>query len=362
MARYRVTLTQDLPYRDASAFQFVFLHHDGEQQVFFVEIDGEYQGRSIVEVVSPHPLPTEPHAEKVLRSHYAKGEPNTVDTQVRTIRPIMEPHPHLEEQDASTSGQVQPQAIGAGTSYKVTVQMNSATYNALQRRGYLLYGFKAIKGSPDGQPLVWFQADSSVYGGNAGTVISWTENYAGYTSQQQASPGVVISTGSNYPMKLGQLLTVTSTNGQGTVGGNGTNGAISIYNDTNAQMTCGIAQYPVVGGAGRTAAPLCAVPLYGQQMEVMAPIEQILLMFATDEVNSGTVIEKAFASSIGIDLTSENQRTVTFDINMGWSWQPTGALWAKKYPPRTDLAPLLIQSSPSLAQRKLEAAPLRRVA
>ena len=70
------------------------------------------------------------------------------------------------------------------------------------------------------------------------------------------------------------------------------------------------------------------------------------MMFATDQVNTGTVIFKAFSTSLMVDLTADNVRNVGFDINTGWSWG--GFSWGREYPPNADLVPLLIEN-PSFA-------------
>jgi hypothetical protein len=75
---------------------------------------------------------------------------------------------------------------------------------------------------------------------------------------------------------------------------------------------------------------------------VIAPIEKILLMFSTKPLNTGAVVEQAYSSSIMVDLTANNTRDVSYDINKGWSWD--GGSWAQQVPAQTNLVPLLIES------------------
>lgn len=135
-------------------------------------------------------------------------------------------------------------------------------------------------------------------------------------------------------------MEVQQDTGTGEVKQNGTAGAISIYNTTQKPFTCGIS----VKTDGNSN-PICAFPLYGESMDVMVPIEKVLVMFASDEVNTGTVIEKSFTSSFLVDMTgaSDNKRQVKFNINT--SWDADGASWATKEKPNVQLAPLLILSS-----------------
>jgi len=92
------------------------------------------------------------------------------------------------------------------------------------------------------------------------------------------------------------------------------------------------------------ATPLCAFPLFGNNMDVIIPIEKVLLMFSTTPVNTGTVIEQSYGSGLLIDLTAENHRSVGYDINKGWSWG--GYSWAQSVPPSAELVPLLIEPPP----------------
>ncbi len=89
---------------------------------------------------------------------------------------------------------------------------------------------------------------------------------------------------------------------------------------------------------------MCAFPLFGKNTEVIAPIEQVALMFAKQKVNTGTVIYQAFGQGIFIDLTSDPEREVSYDIYQGWSWN--NLPWAQTIPSNADLVPFLIQFSP----------------
>lgn len=110
-------------------------------------------------------------------------------------------------------------------------------------------------------------------------------------------------------------------------------------------MTCGISQ--MVAGSAK---PMCAFPLSGSDLDVFAPIEKVFLMFATKQVNTGTVIEQSFGQGVFIDLTAQNSRNLTYDIDAGWSWD--GGVWAKAYPASTLMVPFLIESSATLSASK----------
>ena len=232
--------------------------------------------------------------------------------------------------------------------YQIDISMSGDTVNALLDQGYNLYAFKAVDTSNrGGAPLVWFKTQNFA----TDTQIDWQVDYEAYTSLTKIIPKGKITASNHYPIDLGQTLVVMGTTGTGEVEGKGTEGAISILNQTSTPMTCGISQ--MVSGS---AAPMCAFPLNGNMLDVIAPIEKVLLMFATNTVDTGTVIFQSFSQGVLIDLTAVNNRTVTYDINTGWSWG-TGT-WAKKIAPGTDMVPFLIESSARIvaAQEKLLAA------
>lgn len=230
----------------------------------------------------------------------------------------------------------------AATNYGVLITMNTATVQALLSGNYYLYGFKAVQATQGGgAPLVWFQTQ----GYSANTNVAWTEQYQAYTSTSQIIPNGQITASFSTDIDLGQTLQVQA-GGIGEVVSGGPSTAISILNQTSTQFTCGISQTQ-----NGVSSPLCAFPLYGNQMDVIAPIEKVLLMFSTLPVNTGTVIYQAYSSGILVDLTSSNQRTVSFDINAGWSWG--GYSWGQQVPPNSNLVPLLIESDSQSLSRKV---------
>ncbi len=232
------------------------------------------------------------------------------------------------------------------TPYSITITMDQTTVNALSTGGFYLYGFKAVRTTSAGAPVVWFE--TATFGLN--TVISWVENYQAYTSNSQVVPGGQVVASNSYPIGLNQTLNVTAPAGTGTVDTqSGTPQAIEIANETTTQFTCGISQSNPQGQV----TPMCAFTLYGNFTDVIAPIEKVLLMFSTLAINTGTVVEQSCSPALLIDLTAENTRTVSFDINQGWSWG--GGSWAQNYAANTQLVPLLIENSVSLARSHIAA-------
>lgn len=240
------------------------------------------------------------------------------------------------------------QDLDDGTPYEVTINMTSQTVTALLGAGYFLYGFKAVQTSQaGGSPVVWFETQEF----SATTMVNWQEQYQAYTSNSQIIPGGNIVASFAADITLGQTLNV-SAGGVGDVTSTGLSTAISILNTVSTPFTCGISQLQ-----GTSYNALCAFQLFGNNEDVIAPIEKVFLMFSTQPVNTGTVVEQSYGPGMLIDLTASNQRTVNYDINAGWNWG--GFSWGQEFPPSSALVPLLIEPStpaPGKVSLVLEAA------
>jgi hypothetical protein len=224
--------------------------------------------------------------------------------------------------------------------YTIDISMSDDTVAKLLGQGFSLFAFKAVDSSnTGGVPLVWFKTQNFA----TDTLVEWKVDYEAYTSLTAIVPKGKITASNHYGIDLGQRLVVMGDTGTGNVDKNGVPKAISILNQSpkHKPMTCGIAQ--LVGGS---ATPMCAFPLNGTGLDVIAPIEKVFLMFATNKVDTGTVIEQSFGQGILIDLTAANERQVTYDIDAGWGWD--GGVWATTYPASTEMVPFLIESSDAI--------------
>lgn len=217
--------------------------------------------------------------------------------------------------------------------FTANITMDSNTYDTLKNGGFKLFGFKAVQVSVQGGvPLVWFATDNYL----AETQVEWEENYQAYISSQDIpAQGTKIKASSTEDIDLGQTMNVTK-NGVTSVVATGKAGAISVVAELGKQWTTGINQ--LVEGKAQ---PLCAVPLFGGNLDTFTPIEKVLFMFATEPYTTGTVIVQAFSQGILVDLTGVQSRDLTYDLNNGWG--PTNQVWAKLVPVTSDITPLLIQ-------------------
>jgi hypothetical protein len=248
--------------------------------------------------------------------------------------------PAIEEALKSVSPSVSITPYQAGltaTQYQVHITMNGPTVASLTAGNFNLYAFKAIKTpGAGGQPTVWFQTKNIALNTN----VKWQEQYSAYTSVTEIRNGATIEASNSYPIDLGQKLVVNNPAGIGFVAA-GTEGHIVINNQQAKTFTCGISQSSDVDSKDPVFTPLCAFPLYGQQADSFTPVQKVLLLFSTDKVDTGTVIEQAFSESLLVDVTGETLRQVSYDINDGWTWNQD-ASWAKKYPVEQSLSSLLI--------------------
>lgn len=216
----------------------------------------------------------------------------------------------------------------------ITIQISPETLQALQQQGFSLYAFKAVQTRAGGAaPTVWLATHQF----SESTEISWQDQYSAYVSNSQIIPNAQIMAAASYAIDLGSTLEITSPGG-GTVTNSGQPGTISILNQVQQQFTTGISQAANMGDG-----IVCALPLYGNMLDVIVPVDTVLLCFGTNRVNPGTVIYQLFSQGLLIDATAAGGApTVSFDINNGWD--AGGASWATVYWPNTNIVPLLIQN------------------
>lgn len=217
--------------------------------------------------------------------------------------------------------------------FTVVIQMQQQTVEELVSGRYSLYGLKAVRAYGTGEPTVWFSTDEY----SLQTEVSWADQYQAYASTSVVMPNGQITATSTYDIQPGQTLTVQK-DGTGSVSSTGEPAAITIYNSTTTEFTCGISQR-VDGGAFT---PVCAIPLYGLHMEAIWPTDKVFLVFSDVPVPPGTVLTHTYSQGILVDLTGESERTVSYDINQGWTWEGGGP-WATTYPAGTYLTPVLIE-------------------
>lgn len=225
------------------------------------------------------------------------------------------------------------------------IEMDAATVKALKERGRELYAFKAVEASlGGGMPVVWLRSDT--YSSPA-TEVRWTAEYEAYDSQTTVVSGGQITASVSYGVRLGDIFTITSLNGTGTVTGGGNPDAVTIIDGVAEPFACGISQK-----VGSGVSPICAFPIDDRLTALLTPVEKVLLMFADDDLSTGTAITRAPGPGVLVDFTGAATRSVTYSIDAGWEWGDEP--WATAVPRGDDLVPLLIEITPTLATRPPE--------
>jgi hypothetical protein len=233
----------------------------------------------------------------------------------------------------------------ADVQYQIIISLSDTTIDALVNSGFWLYAFKAVQSTDRaGRPLIWYRTENF----STTTEVYWTDSFQAYTSSNSITTGGTIRVGYVAEIETGQTMKVRA-GGLGEVVTGGLPADISILNTTSTQFTCGMSES--VGGA---IAPLCAFPLYGGFLQTITPLNNILLMFSTQQLLPGTVIGEpakvngtvlldAYSPALMVDLTNapDNTRSVKYDINKGWDWG--GYNWAFSVPANANLVPLLIE-------------------
>jgi hypothetical protein len=215
----------------------------------------------------------------------------------------------------------------------VTITMSASTVQELTQAGYSLAVFKAVRTTAIGAvPVLWTRTNQIL----ETMQVSWPDQYGAYISNSEIMPNGMIEAASQVAASLGETVSVAGS-GNLSVAGQGQPGAISILNEAWPQWTAGICEM-----ANGQFAPTMAIPLYGEVLGEITPVEKVLLMFSTMPVNPGTVIFQAFSSGVLVDLTADSDRQVYFDFNAGWSWSG-GEPWVRSVFPESNLVPLLVE-------------------
>lgn len=216
---------------------------------------------------------------------------------------------------------------------QIDIQMPPQTVQVLSAGGYALYAFKAMQTNLVGPvPLVWYATRAF----STTTTVAWEETYQVFISHTPLDPGQVVSPAATLDVRLGLSVSI-SQSGQLEISGGGDSGGLDIFNYAIQPWDVGVSQ--AVGGA---LGPMFALPVYSEQMQVVTPIGRVLLVLAETALEPGEVVIQAPGPGVFIDFTAgEDQQTVEFDVNQGWSWG--GGAWAQAVTPGADIQTLLVQ-------------------
>jgi hypothetical protein len=225
--------------------------------------------------------------------------------------------------------------------YQVELSMKPDTVSALIDGGYFLYALFAVEMTNGAaRPTIWSATQSIT----ANMPVEFSATVSAYTTSSDITSGGEIQIGYETQIGLGQTLEVTA-GGVGQVKTEGPASKITVANTTSTQFTSGFSR-----PNGGQSVPIFAVPLYGNQSNVAAPLPKALLQISTEKLEPGTVVESfvpksatlaSYNPSLLVTATDGGTRQVTYDINTGWNWGDYS--WAQFIPASADLAKVLIE-------------------
>lgn len=229
------------------------------------------------------------------------------------------------------------------TACQVQIMLSAATVTALTRGGYCLYVLHAVE-ITDGAalPIIWGATQAI----SPATKVNWNAAVSAYTSITAIEAGKTIAVGSTVDASGGQTVEIAAC-GVETLMNAGPADMISFANTVTDQFTVGFARTDASG----IPVPIYAVPLYGLHIVQANPSPQILLNFSTRKYLPGTMVtniestgsvKASYGQSLLIDMTGENNRSVSYDINTGWDWGRFA--WANIIPATADLSKILLTS------------------
>jgi len=231
------------------------------------------------------------------------------------------------------------------STYSVTVNLDAATLSQLYASGYSLCCLLGAQvGDAGALPLLWSVNPGFV----SHNVVNWPAcsvfTAAAPAGSGQLAAGEVVTPGWTTAMSPGQLLTVPA-DGAGTVSNAGIADAFAVFNASATGQLCGLA------AAGQ---PLCALPLPGQDGQVLGPLPHVVLFFANGKIPPvGTAIDRwpgGRTAALLVDASLGNNPTVSFNINTSWDY--TQQAWGTPIPFTEALAPYLIAPQAALLQQR----------
>lgn len=236
----------------------------------------------------------------------------------------------------------------SSAAYQVTISMDAGTVTDLHQSGYALFAFLAVRCSDlAGTPLVWWKTETY----SETTVVSFSWEFEAWTAPWP--PPQVVVPGFSLAAAPGDLLTATEEpSGIGTVSEGGLPGDVCFLNNTGTGFGCGISQ-----PSGGVFAPVCLLPLYGVNAQVVVPLPKILLLFSTCPDPAGTQVAPMSGPAgpgLRVDMSASTAYSVGYDIDTGWSWGEN--TWGQAVAPFSDLVPLLVEFSPPLGMQALRLA------
>lgn len=233
------------------------------------------------------------------------------------------------------------------------INFSQETVLELNKGNYSLCCFLACKSknASSFRPLCW----SVTKGFLRSVLIEWEYKLSAYVSTSEIAENKVIYipqpdlsqftsksrsktiSGSNYKIALKQRMLIKDY-GEIVLDTNNEAETILIQNDSATEYATGIC---VCNNNDSKYYGNGAFRIFGKNNIEVTPDNKAFLMFSDTNPQNNTVMLTSQNPGILIDFTiSDNVRTVTFDVNTGWSSSEQG--WSTQYPKGTDLKALLV--------------------
>lgn len=220
--------------------------------------------------------------------------------------------------------------------YSIEISMDDDTLEQLKDGKFNLYAFRSVNGPSSGKPVVWKVMNYNMLLNKI--TIEWTVQYGAFISTEQNVAGTVLKSRTDKPISLDQKMLVDSNGHISVVPG--VKNTITIDDEYSVKYTCGISEYN--NGAFN---PLCSFDVNPTYSDMITPIQEVAVMFATDIIKTATVWERSVGPGIVMDVTNYDNltRLVTYSIPDGW--HPVTTDGVKFFKSGDDLNPLLINPS-----------------
>lgn len=216
---------------------------------------------------------------------------------------------------------------------QITINIDPTDLQIIKDQGQSLYFFKSVQASGNGGITVWYKIETSDL--LSTNTFTWTDDYKAFNSISDIKNNVQIIPGNVLAIQLGNVILIDSS-GNLSITSDVYEGCISYVNSASKMYTVGYIQTDNV---------TCAFQINGgNSSRIMAPINKVALIFATDNITIGTIITKAMSSGVLIDMNgaTNNSRSVNYKTADGWT--SNTETWAYNFPSFTQLSTILIEA------------------
>ncbi|GEM_PF-4924525 len=240
----------------------------------------------------------------------------------------------------------------------LTINLSQETVEKLNQGNFTLCCFLASKSDNalSCYPLCWNTFTKNFL---KSILIEWEFDLSAYLSTSPISDNAVIYipqpqksipkqsarftvkksvSGSNDKIELNQRMLIEDY-GKITIDTNNTSPNVLIQNNSTDSYSTGICVY---SSDDDQYYGTCAFTLYGGNTISVAPVNKVFVMFSNKNIQNNTVISLSENQGLLIDFngSNDNLRTVSYDINLGWS--SNNQPWGTKIPARTFLSTILV--------------------